>query len=282
MEKQPSPDELAEAIVSTGRLLRTIEESGLVEGAGKRPDRSGPAKLELLEHLGDCKAAVEAMPSGYVAGWPEALRLARILRRLNRTIDELFGEWSLENVGGGEPLGIVTQGVVFCDADGNRTEPPEPVAEVGEDWLPEVPRQVYEELAEDVGRLAEYVEAEQAEDGSENQPASGVPAENLFGWYEIAEAVGRRNDRSERDRIKRLNDMYGGPIVVPKQGAQPVVRKSELVKWWNGLADRAAELQQRDADRQGTVEFQHEYGRDGTVVPEVNGEVKKRRKDRKP
>ena len=38
--------------------------------------------------------------------------------------------------------------------------------------------------------------------------------------------------------MKSLNKKYAGPIIRPKQGAQPKVDEAELLEWWNGLGQK--------------------------------------------
>jgi len=109
-----------------------------------------------------------------------------------------------------------------------------------------------------------------------------APVEYLMNWREILDELKQKNDDEKRDRIRRLNNMHGGPIIFPGRGTQPTVDKAKLVAWWNGLEDRLRELEQQQTDRQATVADQVNYGKDGTVVPDIAGGVKKRRKDRKP
>ncbi len=102
------------------------------------------------------------------------------------------------------------------------------------------------------------------------------PTQYLLSWREILDALDLKND--QKDRVAKLNSDYDGPIVMPGQGAQPKVAKDKLVVWWNGLEARFSEIQQRARDRKASVEAQHDYGRDGTVVPDIGGSVKSRRR----
>lgn len=100
----------------------------------------------------------------------------------------------------------------------------------------------------------------------------------LLGWNEILDCLDRKDDQSERSRIRRLNETHEGPIVFPGKGAQPKVEKSKFVEWWNSLEARFQELEQRASDKKHTVSHQHEFGKDGTVVPDIAGSVKKRKR----
>lgn len=104
------------------------------------------------------------------------------------------------------------------------------------------------------------------------------PKQLLFGWPAIADALKRTDDKSEREQLKNLNKNRNGPIVTPKQGGQPVVDRELLLEWWNNLYEEFHEIANRQRDRDATVEATHAYGKDGVVVPGINGSVKKRRK----
>ena len=107
------------------------------------------------------------------------------------------------------------------------------------------------------------------------------PAQYLTGWREILVALGMTDNREDKQKVSRLNKTRGGPIAIPGQGAQPFVGKSKLIQWWNRLASQFA-TQNRQRDSAATVASQHHYARDGEVVPDIAGGVKKRRRDRKP
>ena len=91
-----------------------------------------------------------------------------------------------------------------------------------------------------------------------------------------------KNNGEDREKVRSLNNQYAGPIVTPKQGAQPKVDKTKLIEWWNGLETQWTAGYSRGRDAIPTAGVQHNYGREGVVVPEIAGGVKKRRKDRKP
>lgn len=106
----------------------------------------------------------------------------------------------------------------------------------------------------------------------------GPPKQYLFSWPEILSALNLKNNEADRDRVRRLHDSHGGPIAMPERGAQPKVEKGALLTWWNDLEKRWHELRQREADRQGTIQPSHPYGREGTVYPELSGSERKRRR----
>jgi hypothetical protein len=111
------------------------------------------------------------------------------------------------------------------------------------------------------------------------------PAKILFGWKDILTSIGRRYTRNERDRVRRLNDKYHGPISRPTQGGHPRVIEDHLRTWWNALraqferqeADANEAAEQREADIKATLQGGHSYGRDGRVLPGIGGHEKSRK-----
>ena len=110
---------------------------------------------------------------------------------------------------------------------------------------------------------------------------TAVPIHYLTSWREILLALGMKNNNEDREKVRNLNAQYNGPIVIPKQGAQPKVDKAKLIEWWNGLEAQWTVGYQRGRDARPTVEAQHPYGRDDMAAPGISGGVKKRRKDRR-
>ena len=108
-----------------------------------------------------------------------------------------------------------------------------------------------------------------------------VPAKYLTSWREILVALDKHNNKEEREKVRHLNTQYTGPIVIPKQGAQPKVNKAKLIEWWDDLEAQWAAGYSRSRDAKPTAEAQHNYGASGAVVPEIGGGVKKRRRDRR-
>jgi hypothetical protein len=109
---------------------------------------------------------------------------------------------------------------------------------------------------------------------------SGVPTHLpprifLSGWQEITAALGLRY--VDRRRVGRLNKLSDGPIGTRGKGSSPEVYQDALIEWWNSLAERLQELEDRRRDEKATVQDTFDYGRDGKVVPGINGEVKKGR-----
>ena len=124
---------------------------------------------------------------------------------------------------------------------------------------------------------------EPADDGEDRPKETPVEAnEVLFGWSEILTAVKRPEERKERERIKRLNDDSDGPIHFPQgQGTQPEAAKADLIHWWNkrenAYRDSVDESARKDAELAANMQAEHNYGRAGTVLPEISGSKRSRK-----
>lgn len=99
--------------------------------------------------------------------------------------------------------------------------------------------------------------------------------ERLFGWPEILDAIKRPD--SDVERVRRLNRETSGPIQT-RQGGDPRVNKKELIAWWNRLEQAYDETCRKAEDTAATVANQHQFGKEGTVVSDINGGVRQRRK----
>lgn len=109
------------------------------------------------------------------------------------------------------------------------------------------------------------------------------PAKLLFGWAEILQALGRKNGRTERNRVNSANKRFAGPIRSSgRQGGQPFADQVKLLDWWNRLETNSAEIQEQaqqdKAAREAIRKGRHNFGRDGEVSPEVSGSIKRRRR----
>lgn len=116
----------------------------------------------------------------------------------------------------------------------------------------------------------------------EHEKAVPVAVEMLFGWQEILDVLGRDNERRDRDRIRDLNETTSGPIVFPNlKGGQPQVPKAALVQWWNlqmqAHNDAAKDRRRNDAEIAANLSAEHDYGRSGTVLPEISGSKRSRK-----
>jgi len=103
------------------------------------------------------------------------------------------------------------------------------------------------------------------------------PKKYANGWEAIASALEQHNDGAFQKRIKQLHERYPSPIQFGGPGTPPFVEQRKLIEWWNSLENRLSEVQsRRDDQRQSTAEG-HAFGRDGVVIPEIQGHEKKRR-----
>lgn len=120
-------------------------------------------------------------------------------------------------------------------------------------------------------------------DGPPRRDQEGTPRTLLTGWHDITDALDMKYD--DRTNIKSLNRRFDGPITNKGKGTRPMVYKDVLFQWWDELATKYEELATKQEElanqklgRTLMAEAQHDYGRDGTVAPEISGSVKKRRK----
>jgi hypothetical protein len=105
-----------------------------------------------------------------------------------------------------------------------------------------------------------------------------APTTWLFNWRDILDALRLRNNDQSRNKVRRINEGYAGPIMLPGKGGQPKVDKAKLLVWWDGLETQFKEHQQRRADVRATVAEQYLHGKTAVVVPDIGGRVKKRKK----
>jgi hypothetical protein len=155
---------------------------------------------------------------------------------------------------------------------------------------------VLPQLGSYADRLAAHIELLRAATGNapeqlrEQNPAATVspvssrddtPANLLFGWGAILHALGRRDTRREQRLIKNVNELCNGPIRCSGRGSRSVVNKDTLLTWWNGLEDFYGQTRTKEEKHQdnceASVKGRHNYGRDGEVVPEIEGGTKRRR-----
>jgi hypothetical protein len=120
--------------------------------------------------------------------------------------------------------------------------------------------------------LAQALDPQEADKGT-----PPCPKKLLTGWQSITATLEMPYNR--RDEIKSLNDRFDGPIINNGRGTKPMTYREELLTWWDTLAQKQQELaDQRQGERFSTEG--HAYGRTETVVPEIAGSIKKRRKDK--
>lgn len=126
--------------------------------------------------------------------------------------------------------------------------------------------------------------------------AGGAVAVDFFplnSWAEIIDALNKnhpdrpwKNDHRGQGKIRALNTRFNGPIRLPDgKGRQPEVDRAKLLSWWHTVAEQfstsEAEDEQEEASEAATVATTHPHGKDGTVVPNLHGSVKKSKRNGK-
>jgi len=72
----------------------------------------------------------------------------------------------------------------------------------------------------------------------------------LSGTVAILEAVNQPPGESSWRRVKRLNEIKGGPIIIGRSGVPPKANLAELQRWWREQAAKHASLAEvDDSDR---------------------------------
>ena len=123
----------------------------------------------------------------------------------------------------------------------------------------------------------------------EGDKLSDAPFVPLTSWADILAALNEPHDKplwknteQTRDKILKLNEQHNGPIRRPQgKGTQPSVEKAALMTWWNGLKEHF-DVRSDDAEAEAksarlTVADSHNFGASGTVVPGIDGSVKRKR-----
>jgi len=63
----------------------------------------------------------------------------------------------------------------------------------------------------------------------------GLREARLSTWEDVLEALDVRDDNEDREEIRKLNVLYGGPITFAKGESQPTVERRKLIEWWRHL-----------------------------------------------
>jgi hypothetical protein len=125
---------------------------------------------------------------------------------------------------------------------------------------------------------------------SSSSPKGNLPPIPLTSWTEIMDTLNEphgkvvwRNDDSTRDKIRKLNQKFDGPIRFAKgRGRQPEVEKGALVEWFHGLGEhldaRMDETERELDSAQQTTKERYSYGQTARVVPGIGGHEKKSRR----
>jgi len=99
----------------------------------------------------------------------------------------------------------------------------------------------------------------------------------LAGRRDILDALDKKNTTENWRRVTGWNEAYDGPIIVKGGGSQPRVEKTKLIEWYNHLEIVWEGEANQQAGRKADAANQHAYGRSGTAVPDIGGQVKKKR-----
>lgn len=121
--------------------------------------------------------------------------------------------------------------------------------------------------------------AAQAEPPFKEAPQA-VP-QYLWNWREILDALKMPNNKESIRRVREANQQYDGPIILPSKGGQPKVIVGKLLEWWSKLEEQIRAREQERDDTKATLEEKYNHGRDGVVLPDISGHVKKRRRKKK-
>lgn len=207
--------------------------------------------------------AMRALPVGPPDSRTEDCELPGDPSRAESALREYLARVRLNEVAEPTPLSVE---LARLDADGFGTH----LADVLQEKFPDT--------------MSVILKAVQAAAGSGGRPEvtapPGPPVSYLLNWTEILDALNLPNTEEKRGQVRVLNDKYDGPIVFSGQGGQPKVVKDKLLAWWNGLEGQFRARSQIQADAQASVQNNYDYSREGTVVPDIAGHVKKSRRKR--
>jgi len=107
------------------------------------------------------------------------------------------------------------------------------------------------------------------------------PIAYVIGWPEILDKLGLQDESERRNQVRRLNGEYDGPIISTGKGSSPRAERTKLISWWNGLEEKWQQQSDENIaaaeDAKATVAASHDYGREGTVLPDIAGSVKKQK-----
>ncbi len=158
------------------------------------------------------------------------------------------------------------------------------------------PYERLESLAIDVDELAATIDPQhatasvvkvEADDSAfvaaKTPPESQVTEteEMVFGWADILTAAKRPVSTSEQRRIRRMNQLFKGPIITD---GHPRAVKVKLLEWLKWLQERKVEIdgvnddeQAREREAVETANVQTPFGRNGIVAHEIGGSVTPRK-----
>ncbi len=127
-------------------------------------------------------------------------------------------------------------------------------------------------------QLVAQAKPKSVEEGTRYQPprpkGSQPPSKWIIGKANILEALDQPNETW--NWILSLSKEYDGPIKT-REGGSSVANREELFKWFEKALDHYGKQEARDKNRKAVGKDTYRHGRDGTVAPQINGSVKKRR-----
>lgn len=106
------------------------------------------------------------------------------------------------------------------------------------------------------------------------------PKQWLTSWKQICLELASTGYTVTKEQVQALHARFPGPIKVGSQGSWPLVDRVQLLLWWNEIDRHYEEAVKIAEDRKATVQGKHPYGSSGTVIPEIKGATKDRRRKR--
>ena len=138
----PSIDFLRDMVRHVGRIVRDLDEGGMIEGSTEGDDglygfgvSEGVALLERLWNPRKIPYGGNGRKAFIASGWPDGYRLMRPMRRIHDAIDELIELWQLQHVCEGKPYMRSGTGPLY----------------------PPVPQSLVETLSKEATWIVEYV-----------------------------------------------------------------------------------------------------------------------------
>lgn len=241
----------------------------------------------MIEDVGyNFYAINDALASTEKSSLPVDVHLFRIFGRRSYCT-ALEGVWEACGI----LSGLLASSIYLNEDKGNSERPVASEPEKLRAWIGEHINELYDTLADltldasEWDRLMKRADRELAILRGLQEPPQPPPVaislrRKLVGYPEILDFLGL--DDSRKKWLMSCNKRWDGPIQSPGRGHKPFADEQELKNWYSDLESKAEEKSRADRDREQTVNEMHEYGKTGTVVPEIGGSVKKRRKRQNP
>jgi hypothetical protein len=103
---------------------------------------------------------------------------------------------------------------------------------------------------------------------------SPPPSKWIIGKANILEVLDQPNEKW--NWILSLSRDFDGPIKT-REGGASIANREELFEWFEKALERYGKQETREKDRKTAGKDTFTYGRNGTVAPQINGSVKKKR-----